>query len=118
MSEIKIKSNRQKRRLARTRKKLRAVSELPRLSVMRSNKHIYAQIIDDVKGKTLVAVHEKELPAADQTKVVRAGELGKILAEKAKSAKVAKVMFDKGSYRYHGRVKAFAMGAREGGLEF
>ncbi len=106
-----------KRRQQRIRKHIKIVSDRPRLSVFRSNVHMYAQIIDDVRHVTLVAVSEKEASASG-TKIERAVILGKTLAEKAKAAKVTEVVFDKGSYKYHGRVKAFADSAREGGLNF
>ena len=109
------------RRKKRVRKQLRQVtSGRPRLSVHRSSKHIYAQIIDDAKGHTLAAAStlEKDLKGklktgADKT---AATEVGKLLAERALKAGVSKVVFDRGAYRYHGRVKALADGAREGGL--
>ena len=109
------------RRKKRVRKQLRQVtSGRPRLSVHRSSKHIYAQIIDDAKGHTLAAAStlEKDLKGklktgADKT---AATEVGKLLAERALKAGVDKVVFDRGAYRYHGRVKALADGAREGGL--
>lgn len=105
------------RRQQRIRKHIRSVSDRPRLTVFRSNVHLYAQIIDDVKQVTLVAVSEKEAGAAG-TKIEKAAALGKTLAEKAKALKVTEVVFDKGSYKYHGRVKAFAEEARKEGLNF
>lgn len=92
----------------------------PRLSIFRSNKAIYAQIIDDIKGKTLVSISEKELKSSkeDKTKTQIAAALGELLAKKAKAKKVKKVYFDRGGYKYHGRIAAFAEGARKGGLEF
>lgn len=116
--EEKIKQERMKRRKARTRKKILAVSVLPRLSVFRSNMHFYAQIIDDKKAVTLVSIHEKDLIGATGTKIAKAESLGELLAKKAVALKIKTVVFDKGSYRYHGRVKAFAEGARKGGLQF
>lgn len=93
-----------------------------RLAVFRSNKSIYAQIIDDDKGKTLVAVDEKNLKtekgAKKATKAEKARLVGEILAKKAIKAGIKQVKFDRRSYKYHGRVKALAEGAREGGLEF
>lgn len=89
-----------------------------RLSVFRSNKYISAQIIDDTKGETLVSVSEKELKEAKGTKTERAKNLGFILAKKARDKKISKVVFDRGEFAYHGRVKALAQGAREGGLKF
>lgn len=87
-----------------------------RLSVFRSNKFIYAQIIDDEKGNTLVAADDQK--SKIKSKIERAKETGKLLAEKAIAKKIVKVYFDRGDFRYHGRIKAIAEGAREGGLEF
>jgi large subunit ribosomal protein L18 len=106
------------RRRRRVRAKVRGTTERPRLSVFRSNRGIQAQVIDDVAGHTLAAVNWteddlKSLKSMDQAK--RAGEL---LAERAKAAGVETVVFDRGGYRYHGRVKALADGAREKGLTF
>ena len=106
------------RRRRRVRAKVRGTAERPRLSVFRSNRGIGAQLIDDVAGHTVAAVNWtegdlKSMKAMDQAK--RAGEL---LAERAKAAGVETVIFDRGGYRYHGRVKALADGAREGGLTF
>lgn len=104
------------RRATRIRKKLLATSNRPRLTVFRSNVNIYAQIIDDSKAKTLVSASSKELKIKQKTE--QATEVGKLIAKKALDAKVKSVVFDKGSYRFHGRVKALADGAREGGLVF
>jgi large subunit ribosomal protein L18 len=100
----------------RIRKKISGTSERPRLSVFRSSKSIYCQIIDDLAGTTLVAASSKE--AAGGTKTEQAVAVGKLLAEKAKSAGIQSVVFDRSGYLYHGRVKALAEGAREGGLQF
>lgn len=106
------------------RRRIRKVSfgtpERPRLSVFRSNKEIYAQIIDDTTGKTLAAAssRDKDLSAAKGTKSEIASEVGKVLAKKAQTAGVEAVAFDRGGYQYHGRVKSLAEGAREGGLKF
>jgi large subunit ribosomal protein L18 len=105
------------RRQIRTRSKIRKNIDRLRLTVFRSNKYILAQIIDDSKGKTLISVSEKELKEKG-TKTEEAKSLGLVLAKKAVAKKIIKVVFDKGSYAYHGRVKAFADAAREGGLEF
>jgi len=112
--------NQTAKRKTRLRAKLRRISDRPRLSVFRSNKYIYAQIIADQQGKTLAAVSEKELPAkaVKQSKIEKAHQLGRILAGKAKKKKIKKVYFDRGAYQFHGRVKALAQGAREGGLDF
>ena len=106
------------RRRRRVRARIRGSAERPRLSVFRSNRGIGAQLIDDVAGRTLAAVSWtegdlKELKSMDQAK--KAGEL---LAERGKAAGVEGVVFDRGGYRYHGRVKALADGAREAGLKF
>lgn len=106
------------------RRRIRKVSfgtpARPRLSVFRSNKEIYAQIIDDTTGKTLASAssRDKELSNAKGTKSDMAMEVGKALAKKAKDAGVETVAFDRGGYQYHGRVKSLADGAREGGLKF
>ena len=115
---LKTKGQSRLRRRRRVRAKVRGTAERPRLSVFRSNRGIQAQLIDDVAGHTLAAVNWteddlKSLKSMDQAK--RAGEL---LAERAKAAGVETVVFDRGGYRYHGRVKALADGAREKGLTF
>lgn len=115
--EEKVKRQRVERRKMRTRKKIIAVSTHPRLSVFRSNKKMYAQIIDDRKGVTLVSISEK-VSRDTKTRVEMSSILGEEIAKKAALKKVKQVVFDKGSYRYHGRVKAFAEGARKGGLQF
>lgn len=111
------------RRQQRVRSKLRKVAiGVPRLSVFRSSKHIYAQVIDDNAGRTLAAASslDKDLRAVLKTGADRAAAqaVGKRIAEVAKSAGIDKVVFDRGGYLYHGRVKALADGAREGGLDF
>lgn len=102
------------------RKNIFGTLEQPRLSVFRSNKDIYAQIIDDLSGKTLASVSSngKELAGNKGTKVELAQLVGKKIAEKALSAGVENVVFDRNGYLYHGRVKALAEGVREGGLKF
>ena len=113
-------------RKTRIRRRIRKVSfgteSRPRLSVFRSNKEIYAQLIDDISGKTLAAASSRDKDiAAKGTKTEIAGAVGKAIAEKAKKAKKAgieTVAFDRGGNLYHGRVKALAEGAREGGLKF
>ncbi len=118
MKEEKNKRQRKARRTLRIRRKILANKSLPRLTVFRSNNHIYAQIIDDNKGATLVAASDKDLNAEKMNKSGLALELGKALAKKAQEKKIKNVVFDKGSYRYHGRVKALAEGARSEGLVF
>jgi large subunit ribosomal protein L18 len=105
------------RRQNRIRKQIKVVSDRPRLSVYRSNKYLYAQIIDDKTGKTVAGVSEKTVKVAG-TPVERAKTLGMEIAKIAKEKKVTSIVFDKGRYTYHGRVKALAEGAREGGLSF
>ena len=117
MDKNKAKQIRKVRRHARVRAKISGTKNIPRLSVFRSNISLYAQLIDDENGKTLVSASSKEVKSkSDKTKV--AEEVGKILSKKAKDNKITKVVFDKGSYKYHGRIKALAESARAGGLEF
>ncbi len=99
------------------RKKIVGTSERPRLAVYRSNKYIYAQIIDDRKGHTLASISSKGINAQG-TRIEQAKVTGKALAEVAQAAGVSTVVFDRGGYLFHGRVKALADGAREGGLNF
>ena len=109
------------RRRDRVRTSLRKVSgDRPRLSVHRSSNHIYAQVIDDVAGKTVASAStlEKDLRGKSGGNVDAAAEVGKLVAERAKKAGVEEVVFDRGGYLYHGRVKALADGAREAGLKF
>jgi large subunit ribosomal protein L18 len=111
------------RRKGRTRAAIkRHAVERPRLSVFRSNRYIYVQIIDDRNGKTLASASslERDLRTkyAAHANTAAAGEVGKLIAERAKAAGVSTVVFDRGGYRYHGRIKALADAAREGGLSF
>jgi large subunit ribosomal protein L18 len=106
------------RRQTRIRAKLRLTSDRLRLSVFRSNQFLYAQIIDDKARKTVVGVSEKTVKLEKGTRVERAKALGIEIAKLAKAKKIDMVVFDKGRYAYHGRVKALAEGAREGGLQF
>jgi large subunit ribosomal protein L18 len=103
------------RRHLRVRKKVTGSPERPRLVVFRSLKHIYAQLVDDVSGKTLLTVSDSKF---EGKKSEKSAEVGKLLASRAKEAGVTSVVFDRAGYQYHGRVKAVADGAREGGLEF
>jgi large subunit ribosomal protein L18 len=116
----KTREERRYRRHLRVRKKVSGTAERPRMVVFRSIKHIYAQLVDDDRGATLLGVSDStEGIALDGTgKVAKAKAAGKLLATKAKAAGISKVVFDRGGYRYHGRVQAVADGAREGGLEF
>jgi len=111
-------SKREKRKL-RIRKKIFGTKERPRLCVFRSNKHIYAQIVDDIEGKTLVSAKDQELKLNEKKSGVEISfEVGKLIAKKALEKGIKKVVFDRSGYKYHGRVKAVAEGARAGGLEF
>ena len=112
------KNDMRKRRHARVRAKLNGTAECPRLNVFRSNTQIFAQIIDDVKGVTLVSSSSVELKIKNGGNVEGAKLVGKDIAEKAKKAKIKNVVFDRGGYLYHGRVQALAEAARENGLEF
>lgn len=103
------------RRQIRTRSKLKGSGRI-RVSVYRSNKYIFAQLIDDVKNVTVIGLSEKALKAKG-TKSEKAKALGLMLAEKAKEKKISKLVFDRGSYAYHGRVKQVAEGLREGGMD-
>ena len=104
----------------RIRKKSAGTNEKPRLSVFRSNNEIYAQVIDDISGKTLVAAssRDKDVLAQKVTKTEKSKLVGAAIARKAKDLGIEKVVFDRSGYLYHGRVKAVADGAREGGLQF
>jgi large subunit ribosomal protein L18 len=122
MNHQKAKHKRQQRRRFRVRNKIQGTTERPRLSVFRSSKHIYAQLIDDLTGRTLAAASSMMselhagMPYGGNVKAAKA--VGQKLAEVAKAAGIQKAAFDRGHYRYHGRVKALAEGAREGGLQF
>jgi large subunit ribosomal protein L18 len=100
------------------RNKVQGTPERPRLSVFRSNKAIYAQLIDDVAGHTLAAASSKDASVAGGTKVEQAKKVGALLAEKAKGAKIESIVFDRNGFRYHGRIAALAEGVRENGLKF
>lgn len=117
-----VRRSRRDRIHLRVRKKVSGSAAAPRVAVYRSNKHLYAQAIDDLSGSTLVSASTLEegfVKKAGKAPAVKiATELGKYLAEKAKAKGIKKVVFDRGGFHYHGRVKAFADGAREGGLEF
>ena len=113
-------SERRYRRHLRVRRKVAGTAERPRLVVFRSLKHIYAQLVDDERGVVLLGASDlsEGLPLEGEGKVAKGKAAGKLLAEKAKAAGITRVVFDRGGYRYHGRVQAVADGAREGGLEF
>jgi large subunit ribosomal protein L18 len=118
----KYQSNARVRRKRRIRKKVMGTQERPRLSVFRSARHIYAQIIDDTCGRTLASASSQEKPLAEsvtgQKKIDKAVMVGKLIAERARAKGIAKVVFDRNGFLYHGRVKAVSAGAREAGLQF
>lgn len=128
-----LKKEKKQRRHKKIRAKIAGTAKMPRLCVFRSHNHIYAQLIDDVKGKTLFSVNDNGIKAPKTTvkvsedgkesiiktrKALVAYEVGKLLAEQALKEKIEQVVFDRGGYQYHGRIKALADGAREGGLKF
>jgi large subunit ribosomal protein L18 len=112
----KTRAERRSRRHLRVRKKVEGTAERPRLVVKRSLKHIYAQIVDDMAQRTLMTV--SDLTVGEGKKAERSTAVGKALAAAAKKAGITRVVFDRAGYKYHGRVKAVADAAREGGLEF
>ena len=116
----KTRSQRRRRRHLRVRKKVHGTDQRPRLAVHRSLKHVYAQLIDDVSGRTLLGVSDqaKDVSVKEGGKVGASFAVGKLVAERAVAAGIKQVVFDRGGYPYHGRVKAVADGARKGGLEF
>ena len=122
MDQQKTKHRRQLRRRQHVRKKVQGTAERPRLTVFRSSKHIYAQLVDDLAGVTLASASSQakdvkaELPYGGNIKAAQA--VGRKIAEAAKAKGVTKAAFDRGHYRYHGRIKALADAAREGGLQF
>lgn len=118
----KVKWKKRLRKARGVRRKVRGSSERPRLTVYRSNKYIYAQVIDDTQGRTLVSASQLESEikdrCAESDKTKSAAIVGKVLAERMKERGVEAVVFDRGWYRYHGRVKALAEAVREGGIRF
>jgi len=117
-SKAKIKKQLKEKRRARIRAKIIGTSKKPRLNIFRSLKHLNVQIIDDLAGKTLVSASDLEVKSKKATKTEKAKAVGELIAQKAKEKKIKKVVFDRAGYKYHGRIKAVAEGARAGGLEF
>jgi large subunit ribosomal protein L18 len=117
MSKLTVREARQ-RRHRRVRGKVSGTAERPRLVVTRSNRGISAQLVDDLAGRTLVSASWLGLQSFEGNKTEQGAEVGKLLAARAKDAGIERVVFDRGGYLYHGRVKALADGAREGGLSF
>ncbi|MBA2382529.1 MAG: 50S ribosomal protein L18 [Chloroflexi bacterium] len=120
MTQVASRGAARRKRHDRIRLRLEGTESRPRLAVFRSNIHIYAQIIDDASGKTLAAAStaEKELRGSKQTKTEEAAVVGRLVAERAKTAGIGRVVFDRAGFRYHGRIKSLAEAAREAGLEF
>lgn len=123
MNINKSKIEKRLKRRIKIRKKISGTAACPRLSVFRSNTGMFVQVIDDVIGKTLVSGSAKEIKSrkgesALAGKILASFELGKLIAEKALAKKIDSIVFDRGGYKYHGRVKSLANGAREGGLKF
>jgi len=113
------KKDKRYRRHKRIRDKISGKAQRPRLCVFRSNQHIYAQLVDDEKGKTLAMVSDLSIKTkTKKSNAEKAKEVGKIIAQKAKELKIDTVIFDRAGYKYHGQVKSLAEGAREGGLKF
>ena len=115
---VQTKSAQRLRRRRRVRAKVAGTAERPRLAVFRSNRGVQAQVIDDVRGHTLAAVNWYEPDLRDLPRMEQAKRAGELLARRAQDAGAETVIFDRGGYRYHGRVRALAEGAREGGLKF
>jgi large subunit ribosomal protein L18 len=120
MTQLASRGAARRKRHDRIRLTLAGTAGRPRLAVFRSLDHIYAQVIDDASGRTLVAAStlEKELRGSKSTKTEEAASIGKLIAERAKKAGIDHVVFDRAGYRYHGRIKSLADAAREAGLEF
>ncbi len=118
--ETKSKEGRRRRRHLRVRKKVQGTPERPRLVVFRSSKHIYAQVVDDSRGVTLLGASDRSegIAVEGKGKVAKSAALGKLVAERAMAQGITRVVFDRGGFQYHGRIKAVADGARNGGLEF
>ncbi len=117
MDKTKVQNQRQARRHGRVRAKVSGTATCPRLSVFRSNRGMFLQLIDDINGLTIVSAKLNEVKKTSG-KIESSKELGQLIAQKAKTKKITKIVFDRGFYKYHGRVKAVAEGAREGGLKF
>jgi large subunit ribosomal protein L18 len=114
----KVSRQRRIRRHRSIRKRIEGTAERPRLNVFRSSNHIYVQLIDDTKGHTVAAASSRETSVQAGKKTERSRRVGELAAERALSVGISRVVFDRGGYLYHGRVKAVADGARAGGLEF
>jgi len=120
MTQVASRGAARRKRHDRIRLTMAGTAGRPRLAVFRSLNHIYAQVIDDATGRTLVAAStvEKELRSSKSTKTEEAASIGKLVAERAKAAGIERVVFDRAGYRYHGRIKSLADAARDAGLDF
>lgn len=116
--DMKQKQQQRTRRHSRVRAKIRGTNKRPRLCVFRSNQHLLAQLIDDISGTTLLSARDQELPGSLKKGVENAYALGELLALKAQKQGIERIVFDRGGYQYHGKVRAMAEGARKGGLKF
>ncbi|MBI2626664.1 MAG: 50S ribosomal protein L18 [Parcubacteria group bacterium] len=114
----KEKQYRKTRRHKRIRAKISGTLDCPRLSIFRSNQHLYSQLIDDINGRTLLSVSDLKIKKPKTSLKQKAKDLGLLLAEKAKQVNIKTVVFDRGGYKFHGIIKEFANAAREGGLKF
>lgn len=117
-TELLARQKKRARRHRRVRVRVVGMPDRPRMTVFRSNKGIYAQVIDDLEGKTLISASSAEVKESGLKKAQMAEKVGELLAAKAKEKNIDKVVFDRGSYLYHGRVKSLAEGARKGGIQF
>ncbi|HEY4475304.1 MAG TPA: 50S ribosomal protein L18 [Candidatus Paceibacterota bacterium] len=117
MKRDKAKLKRREQRKKRTRSRIRGTASKPRLTVFRSNKHLFVQLIDDEKGRTLASASTRALSSKSKSKIASSSELGKVIAEAAKKAGINSAVFDRGAYQYHGRIKALAESARSSGLK-
>lgn len=116
--DVKRRQSLKERRKKRIRKKIFGTEERPRLSIFRSSRHVYAQVVDDIKGHTIVSVSSFEKGQTQSANKAGCVELGKLIAKRCQEKEIKRIVFDKNGNMYHGRVKAFADGAREGGLDF
>lgn len=115
---MQISQEKRAKRHRKIRKRISGTADKPRLCVFKSAKHIYAQLVNDEKGKTILALSDADIKKTKEAKVKVAAEVGKAIAKEALAKKIVNVVFDRGGYKYHGRIKALADGAREGGLKF
>lgn len=116
MKKINLKENQRKSRHARIRARISGTKEMPRLSIFKSNRHMYAQLIDDVSGSTIIGLSSEKATGKNMTE--KSKELGKMIAKEALSKKISKIAFDRGGFKYTGKIKLFADSARLAGLQF